>query len=939
MFYRSTLNLPTTRFPMRARLTRQEPGIIEFWEEKDIYHKVLEKRRGRKKFILHDGPPYSNGSIHIAHAINKILKDIVIKSKNLMGYQSIYIPGWDNHGLPNEIKAVKTFKLNRAKTDEKELRKKCRESALHFVKIQKDQFKRLGVFGDWEHPYLTLHPCYESTVIKVFRELVKKGLVYRGKKPVHWCPHCETALAEAELEYKNRKSPYIFVKFPLKSKNDLFPDFHHPLFLLTWSLQPWTLAGNAGIAVNPDEIYCLVKVDDKGLIMAESLTDFVMDFCKQGEFEIIESFPGKKLQNLHVDHPILNRKSKVLLEESINLDQGIGCVHIAPGHDREDFNIALKNRLEIPVVIDEKGILNSQGGNFQGIPFEEADSKIIEELEKRDLLFYNNEVEHSYPHCWHCHSPIIFRAAKQWFVAIDNENLRDKCLKEIDLVNWYPDWGRDRIYNMVKARPDWCISRQRAWGIPIPVFYCSKCDAAIVDDKIMKGIEELIGEEGSDAWFTDKIFQLIPDGYKCPECGEEKLIKKTEIFDVWFESGVSYEAILYRNSEVEFPADMYLEGNDQHRGWFQTSLIPSTALKGRAPYREVITQGWVLDENGKTMHKSLNNVLYPEIIINRYGAEILRLYAAKADWTCDVKVGLDILEQLTTLYRKIRNTLRFLIANLFDFDPKENIIDYDQLPDLERWIIHRKEKLVEEVRILYSRYKFHQVFHIINQFCVNELSKVYFEIAKDALYCDEPDAKSRRSIQSAFFEILRDLTLALSPILSFTAEEVWRHYRPFSEISPSVFLAEWDTENKNRALLGKVEENTFDILLELREEVYSEIEKMREQCELKDHSKCRVEIFTRGKVLKVIERDRELFRKMLRVVNLEVFDDSTPTPSNAFYSETYPGTSFIIRRFTSEKCERCRNNFVRLNSNGLCARCENVMEQRASKGLPGIPVT
>ncbi len=925
MNYRSTLNLPKTRFPMKASLSSREPEILEFWERENIYQKLLKSREGRKKFILHDGPPYSNGSVHLAQALNKILKDITVKSKSMLGYFSPFIPGWDNHGLPNEITAIKTFKLNHRNTDEMVLREKCRESALHFVRMQEAQFRRLGVMADWDNPYMTLSPSYEASVVRVFRDLVKKGLIYRGQKPVHWCPSCETALAEAEIEYRNRISPYIFVKFRMQNGKEIFPLAGSPVYIPVWFSAPWLMAGNAALAVHPDEIYCVARAGDECLVTAESLLESVADLCGIEDFEILSSFPGKKLTELRAIHPFLDMTIPIISHESVSMEQGSGCIHIAPGHGREDFAAASGKGLDIPVIIDESGIMTSESGDFAGMKFDRAEAEIVSFLKDKKLLLFHRDMENSFPHCWRCHEPVVFRAAMQWFVSLDWENLRKRCQHEIDLANWYPLWGRDRIYNMMKDRPDWCISRQRTWGIPIPVFYCDDCGTPILDEEIIENVGKLFSTEGSDAWFKRDVNELIPDGFICTNCKSTNLVKKTEIFDVWFESGVSYIALTEDRPDIPFPADMVLEGSHQHRGWFQTSLITSTAAKGRAPYRNAATQGWVLDNNGKTMHKSMGNVLDPDIIINSYGADILRLFVTTVQWNTDMKVGMEIFEQAGGIYRKFRNIIRFMLGNLQDFDREMNSADSGKLNIMDRWILHRMELLKEKTVEAYEKFDYHKVFHQIHDFCVHDLSRVYLEVTRNILYADATDSPRRRSAQTAIFSVLRSLLIMVAPIISFTAEEAWKNCDALVKISPSVFLQELKLKAEDGLLLSNSEASLLEIMLELREQIFSLADKLREAGEIRDISRTRIEIHTRGKVRKAVEWDRELFRSLLKTVDLEIFNEDSPVPANAVRSATLPETAFVLKRFAGEKCPRCREHFKKLGKDKLCGRCSDAM--------------
>lgn len=923
MDYRATLNLPKTEFPMKAKLPAREPEILKFWDKNDIYHKILEKRKGNEKFILHDGPPYSNGPIHLGQALNKILKDIIIKYKSLTGHYAPYVPGWDTHGLPNEIQAIKTFKLNRKEIDSVELRRKCRESALHYMRVQRDQFKRLGVLGDWENPYLTLNHSYEATIIRTFKAMVREGLIYKGLKPVYWCAKCETALADAEIEYNNKTSPSIFVKFKLKNSMEIFPEFQYPVYVLIWTTMPWTLPGNMAIALHPEERYCLVKVNDMGFIMAEPLVDYVMEQCDIEDYEFISSFPGKKLESMKAFHPFLDRISLLIMEDYVTMEQGTGCVHTAPGHGQEDYEAALQFNLPIIVPVNDHGVLTSEAGPFQGLHFSEADDEIIKYLRKSGYMLHAEEVEHSYPHCWRCRNPVIFRATEQWFVAVDVNNLRKRALDEIEDVKWIPPWGMDRMANMLRDRPDWCISRQRIWGVPLPVFKCLACNKPVVEFEVIEHVEKLISRHGSDIWFELDSKELLPEEFICPHCGAGDIEKEIDIFDVWFESGVSHEAVCALRPELSLPADMYLEGSNQHRGWFQLSLLTSIATKGRAPYKEVLTHGWVLDEKGGTMHKSLGNAIDPDSIVDEYGADILRLFISSVDYTRDVRVGRTILDRIAEVYKKIRNTVRFMLGNLYDFDPEISMVNDKELTRLDRFILHKKDKLMEKVHRAYGKFQFHQVYYHIHNFCVLDLSQFYLDIQKDILYVEAPGSQSRRSAQTAIYNVLRDLTIALSPIISFTAEEIWQNYKPFVNQLPSVMMNEFEISDKK--YLNWKEENRWEIFMNLREQIYTSIERLREEGQVKQSSQCRVDIYTGGNVLNAINWDHKLLKSILKVAQLNVSDESDGVPNNAVKSENLPRTAFVVSHLGGVKCPRCRNYYLEIDESVVCKRCEETL--------------
>lgn len=929
MDYKDTLNLPETKFPMKAKLAEREPKMLEFWDLNKIYHKMIESRKSGKKFILHDGPPYSNGPIHLGQAFNKILKDFVIKYKSLRGFYTPFVPGWDTHGLPNEIQAVKTFKLNPKELDPIEVRSLCKKSALHWLEIQKKQFQRLGVLGDWDKPYITLDPDYEAAILSMFRRMTDEGYIYRGLKPVFWCISCETALAEAEIEYKNKKSPSIIVKFKLKDSKKYFPHFDKPVYVTVWTTTPWTLPANTAVALNPKETYCLVGYGDQGLIMAESMADYVMDESGIEQYEIEESFSGKKLELAQVYHPFLDKLSLIINTDYVSMEQGTGCVHTAPGHGQEDYEAALLYSLPIVMPVNGEGYLDSQAGAFQGLHIKDADSAIIEHLEKSGCLHQNSEVEHSYPHCWRCRKPVIFRAVPQWFAAVDVNNLRSRVLEEIDRVKWIPRWGRDRIYNMVKDRPDWCISRQRMWGTPLPIFRCASCNQYILDCQVISHVEKIFQKEGSDAWFQKSEKELLPSDYQCSHCESEDLKKEYEIFDVWFESGVSYEGVCRRRDELSYPADLYLEGSDQHRGWFQLSLIPSMAVYDKAPFKEVLTHGWVLDETGKTMHKSLGNVVDPLEVVEKHGAEILRLFVSSTDYTSDVKIGDNQLKQTGEVYRKLRNTARFMLSNLFDFDPDLHKVPYEKLLPLDAWILYRVEKLTGKIIECYDNYQFHQVYRYLHNFCIRELSQFYLDIQKDVLYADAPDSIRRRSAQTAFYHVLKRITLTSAPLITFTAEEIWQNYEPFRREYSSVLLA--CLEDGNMFYLDPTSIARWEIMLELKNQISRRIEWEREKKTLKGAAESKVDLYAGGRVLDALSGNEELFKEIIRVPLLQIHRDYKSPPKNAVPSEGFPQTYYTVSRFEGVKCPRCWNHYSQLVKDNLCQRCSIVLKNKAKE--------
>ena len=699
--YKSTLNLPNTEFPMKANLPHREPEILKKWNDEDIYSLVQEKNKGQKKYILHDGPPYANGPIHLGQALNKILKDIIVKYKSVTGHYAPYVPGWDTHGLPIEIVAIKNFKINRREIDAVELRKKCHELASHYLQVQKDQFKRLGIRGDWDNPYLTYDHTYEATVIKIFRELYEKGFAYRSLKPVYWCWECETALAEAEIEYKDKVSPSIFVRFLVKSDlTDVFPEWRGRTYAVIWTTTPWTLPGNMAIAFNPDFDYALVKADENtAYIVAENLLEKVVKQINLNEYKIIGRVKGSKLgNNYSAYHPFLDRESLFILEDYVTSEDGSGCVHTAPGFGHDDFQAGIKYDLPIIVPCDYQGKLTKDAGIFEGQFHLTANKNITEHLKNTGYLLSETEITHSYPHCWRCKKPIIFRATEQWFIAIDVNNLRENAKKAVEKkIKWVPQWGKDRMYNMISTRPDWCISRQRSWGVPIPAFFCKKCNSLEINSEILLRVEQLFAKKGSDSWYEMSSKEILPENYSCSNCAGNDFEKDMNIFDVWFESGVSSFAVCDNRKELSWPSDLYLEGSDQHRGWFQVSLIPAIALRQTPPYNTDLTHGWILDSKGISMHKSLGNAIDPVDIVNKYGSDVLRLFFASVDYTSDMKIGDDALNQVSENYKKIRNTCRFMLGNLYDFDPEKESVKDEDILSLDRFILNELYHLAEKV--------------------------------------------------------------------------------------------------------------------------------------------------------------------------------------------------------------------------------------------------
>lgn len=819
--YSKTLHLPKTSFPMRGNLPNREPEIQKWWEQIDLYQQLREKRKGQEKFILHDGPPYANGDIHIGHALNKILKDFIIRYQSLRGFDAPYVPGWDTHGLPIEHAITSKKKVKRKEIDPVEFRQMCKEYALSFVEKQKKQFQRLGIRGDWDHPYITLQPEYEAEQIRLFGEMVKKGHIYRGKKTVYWSPTSETALAEAEIEYKEKRSPSIYVAFPVIDGKGVLPE--DETYVVIWTTTPWTLPANMAIALNERLDYSLVRVANRKYVMATELVEEVLSITglqEQG-FEVVDSWQGKDLSGVVCQHPFYERKSPIVFGDHVSLDAGTGCVHTAPGHGEEDFELGLKYGLEILCPVDEKGYLTKEAPGFEGMYYEAANKKVTERLTEKDRLLKLTFIEHQYAHDWRTKKPVIYRATEQWFASIDG--FRQQMLKEIKRVNWTPHWGETRLYNMIADRHDWCISRQRIWGVPLPIVYCLHCNEPHINEETIEHIAGLFAKEGSTAWYAKETAELLPPNQSCQKCGHSEFRKETDTMDVWFDSGSSHAAVLKQREELKWPADIYLEGSDQYRGWFNSSLSTSVATTGQAPYHAVLSHGFTLDGKGRKMSKSLGNTIEPQKVINQYGADILRLWVASVDYQSDVPLSDEILKQVAESYRKIRNTFRFLLGNLADFDHQVDPLPTSALNELDRYVLSELHRLIEKVKSSYDQYDFHQVYQSIHHFCSVFLSQFYFDVLKDRLYTEPKESALRRSSQTVLYEVLTVMVKLISPILPHTAEEVWKHISGVEEISVELSLfPQVRTELFDDQLTAK-----WERLLQVRDQVLKALEVAR----------------------------------------------------------------------------------------------------------------
>lgn len=927
MDYKDTLNLPKTDFPMKANLTKKEVEMLEFWEKKKIYQK-MQGKESHGSYILHDGPPYANGHIHLGHTLNKILKDMIVKYRTMKGYHSPYVPGWDCHGLPIEHQVDKELGAKKAETSILEKRRLCREYAQKFVDIQREEFKRLGVFGDWEKPYITMDYKYEASIVRELGRFVEKGYVYKGKKPVHWCPNCVTALAEAEVEYADKESPSIYVKFKIHDAQGKFgSDSEKGTYFVIWTTTPWTIPANMALCLHPEFRYRIVNTPNGELIIAQDLIKDCMDKFgyKEDEYNVADSaWSGSELEGIVCEHPWIDRKVKTILGGHVTTEQGTGIVHTAPGHGEEDYEIGLKYGLDVYAPVNDRGIFTEEVKEFEGQFVFKANEGIINMLkEKNALLGAPEKLTHSYPHCWRCKKPVIFRATEQWFISVEKNNLRRNALEAIMRTEWIPKWGMVRIQGMIQNRPDWCISRQRSWGVPITLFRCKKCKDFITDSTVMNKIINEVAEAGADVWFEKPESDLIPKGYKCPKCGSEDFIKESDILDVWFDSGVSHAAVLEEDPRLSSPADLYLEGSDQHRGWFQSSLLTSVATRGRAPYNSVLTHGFVVDGKGKKMSKSLGNVISPQELSNKHGAEILRLWSASADYREDMRISNEIISRLVEAYRKIRNTSRFLLGNIHDFDSSTSFKKED-LIEIDRLAMSMLQHLIEKVDNAYETFAFHEVFHSIYKFCVIDMSSFYLDILKDRLYTFKTDSEERRSAQFVLYNILITLTKLIAPIISFTAEEIWSHMPGKSE--ESIFLSSFPKANED--FKDKELEDKWQELLIIRNEVNKALEIKRQDKVIGNALEAKVSLFVDDATYKVIEKYKDFLPTLFIVSSTEVVK-GTNAPEGSYISEDNKGLAVLVEKAAGGKCERCWNWSVSVGEHKehteLCKRCYEVL--------------
>jgi isoleucyl-tRNA synthetase len=954
MDYKSTLNLPRTEFPMKANLPQKEPERLAWWEQQQVYHRIQESRSECPLYILHDGPPYANGHIHIGHGLNKVLKDIIIKSKTMTGFRAPYVPGWDCHGLPIEHQVTKQLGAKKKDLSAVELRKICREYAEKFVQIQGEEFRRLGVFGDWDHPYLTMNPDYEATILRQFGQFVEKGRVYKGLKPVLWCPVDQTALAEAEVEYENHASPSIYVKFPFEEDpSSLAGVLGIPVLadvaqvsMVIWTTTPWTLPANQAIAIHPAISYAFVRVGEEIFVVAETLVESVAKDCAWSHYSIVGTRKGidrdapidRPFEGLKCRRPLTQNSSPILHGDFVTLEQGTGCVHIAPGHGMDDYLLVLKYNkpdllpylpdqkpLDILVPVDDAGRFTDEFPEFSGQTVLEANPGIVQVLRTKGLLVGERKIEHSYPHCWRCKQPVIFRATKQWFVSMEEGALRNTALNEIDRVQWIPERGKDRIFGMILNRPDWCLSRQRMWGTPIPVFTCQQCSTPLAEPTVIEHVAEAVQQGGADIWYSRSVSELLPAGMYCPTCGGENFKKEHDILDVWFESGVSHAAVLKPKGPGWWPASLYLEGSDQHRGWFHSSLLTAVTTDGKAPYKAVLTHGFVVDGEGRKMSKSAGNVITPQEIIKESGAEVLRLWVASQDYQEDLRISKDILKQLVDAYRKIRNTCRFLLSNLYDFQPEKHAVPYSELPELDQWALLRLGQLIQRVRKGYEQFQFRQVIHEIDYFCSTDMSATYLDILKDRLYTFPADSVLRRGSQTVLLEIVTGLATLMAPILSFTAEEIWQTLATtHGQIIPrlSVHMADFPDpipiQNETRL------EKNWKELLNVRNLVLGVLEKKRREKEIGSSLEAKVRITVpQAHQYDMLKFYRAELPTLFIVSQVEIHLDENWGQQN-LASEPL-GYLFNVTKAEGKKCDRCWNirQDVGLQAQHptLCGRC------------------
>lgn len=912
--YNATLNLPKTDFPMRGGLPQSEPKTLERWEEERVYDRLIEKNEGKPRYVLHDGPPYANGDIHLGHALNKILKDFIVRYKNMAGFQSPFVPGWDTHGLPTELKArAKAGIGSSADISVVELRRLCEEFVTGYIDDQRSQFKRLGIIGEWDNPYITLKHEFEAEQIKVFAEMADKGYIYKGLKPVYWCPECKTALAEAEIEYAEDSCHSIYVKFRVTDDLGKFSAMGldpSKVFFVIWTTTTWTLPANLAICVGPRYDYSIVKCGDEYYVMAADLYENAMAEAELTDYEVVGTIKGAELEYMKTQHPFLDRESLLIVGEHVTLESGTGCVHTAPGHGVDDYNVC-QNYPEIPTIcpVDANGVLTDEAGQFAGLTTDEANKKIAMYLEETGALFALKKIIHQYPHCWRCKTPILFRATDQWFCSVDD--FKDKAIDAINTVEWVPAWGKDRITAMVRDRKDWCISRQRKWGVPIPIFYCRDCGKPYVNKDAMLAVADLFGREGSNAWFEKDASEILPAGTKCPACGSSSFDKEKDIMDVWFDSGSSHRAVCKRRPYLGYPVDLYLEGNDQYRGWFQSSLLTSVATEGVAPYRTVLTHGMILDMERRKMSKSLGNGISPQEVTQQYGADVLRLWVASSDYQSDISISRDILKQMSDAYRKIRNTARYILGNLNGFDPSKDMVAAADLLPIDKWAIVKLNELITKCLGAYDRFEFHQVYHSIHKFCVVDMSNFYLDVLKDRLYTAKADSVERRDAQTAIYLILDALTRMLTPILAYTADEIWR-YMPHTDADDRENVLYNDMPKTVAIEVGDDFIATWDRIHDLRDTVKKSLEVVIQDKVVKSSLETCVILKASGEEYRFIESVLPELKAVFIVSDVKLV-------------EAEGELAVEVSKAEGEKCARCWTYDTTVGSCAehptLCARC------------------
>ena len=928
MEYKQTLNMNKSGFPMRAGLPQREPDMLAEWNALDLYNELLKKNEGKPLFSLHDGPPFSNGDIHMGHALNKALKDFIVRSYAMRGYYTPYIPGWDNHGMPIESAIIKKNKLNHKAMPIPEFRSACHDFADDYITRQMNGFKRMGVLADWEHPYKTMNKGFEAEEVKVFGKMFEKGYIYKGLKPVYWCPKDETALAEAEIEYQDDPCTTVYVKFPMHDDLGKLSGIDlSKLNFVIWTTTIWTLPGNLAICLNPRESYVIVKPDysDEMYIMAEALTEKVMGIGGFTSYKILDRHEGAFFENMLAKHPFLDKTSRLVLADYVTMDSGTGCVHTAPGFGADDYQTCMRYGMEMVVPVDDQGRHTDYAGKYAGMKTEESNPVILEDMKQAGSLFASEKIVHSYPHCWRCKNPIIFRATPQWFCSV--EAFKEKAIAACEQVKWNPAWGKDRMISMIKERNDWCISRQRRWGLPIPVFYCKSCRKSVCTSETIERISALFGEYGSNVWFDKDTMELIPEGFTCPHCGGTEFEKETDTLDGWFDSGSTHFAAMQKDQGF-WPSNMYIEGADQYRGWFQSSLLTAVgALDRGAPFGECLTHGWTVDGEGRAMHKSLGNGMDPNEIINKYGADLLRLWAGSADYHADVRCSDAIFQQLSQNYLKFRNTAKFCLDNLVDFDPN-HLTKPEDMAELDRWAITRVNELIEKVAEAYNAYEFHAVSHAINDFCVLTLSSLYLDVLKDHLYCDGKDSPVRRSAQSALWLILNAMTKAFAPILAFTCNEIWLQMpHRDGDDARNVVLNEMEKPYAQYAL-SEEKMAAWQTVLSVRSDVNGVLETARAEKRIGKSLEAQV-------VLSALDAPAAEALKQIAGMNLaEIFIVSdAKIASEKVGSEVvgsgsaYPGLIIEVLDAPGTKCPRCWMHSTEADENGLCPRCAAVVKE------------